>query len=246
MRWTTLPVLVAMVIGSTAAAEAQPARPAAPRDVRDIFIALPLPQAGPNRPVLARVGTRLSTPARRRAALDSAVASENGVLDRRNGYLEMNLARPSGTNDMGLVLTYFTQANGSRLVVLKVESYDDGAVENYAWTLAGSTFTPRDLWSLMPPLTYADFWERPTPPRELVGRTLLQTGALRFSWPQQGTVATVYIENPFYGEGDDPRAHFFDQRSFQAMELAWDRQRGRFTKGQKFAYSPDEEEHHHH
>jgi len=253
MRRKALAMVLLLCSIGPAGARAQ-AAPAAPRDVREVFLALPVPAVSPGRPLLSRVAPLLATRALRQAAWERGLSAGPGraFVDTRNGYLELCVLRPSTTTDCvsSVVLTYFVRGNGERLVVMQVGAPSAMRTEDHFWTLAGSRFTPVDGARLLPALTYADFWGDHPLPRGMSPGFLRELGALTISWPRQGTTAWAYVQPLDEGVTDQARAErlieLYEQRRVSTLALVWDRRRGVFTKGRAMPYDPNGEEEHDH
>jgi hypothetical protein len=200
----------------------------------------------------------LATYARRQAVLNAALAGgEPNVLDTRNGYLRLRLAQENAEADtLDLVVTFFNQEGGRRLVVMQAVHADprDGqpASTDYFWRLEGGRFTPVDRLDVLPAVTYRDFWgDHPLP--DGIGEGFFHDlDATHVEWPRQGTTARYHVFTPGFlvehGEGvmGEARLELFESRRFGAMELLWDRRRGVFTKGAKTPYEPEGDAHDHH
>ncbi len=236
-----------------AGAQARGAPGAAPRDIREVFLALPVPAAAPGRPLLSRVAPLLATRELRAAMLARGLAAGPGkaFVDARNGYLELCVAGPDAADCVSrMLLTYFVRSNGERLVVMQVEAPSAMRTEDHFWTLAGSRFTPVDGARLLPNLTYADFWGDHPLPRGESPSFLRETRALTISWPREGTTAWAYVQPLDEGMTDQARAErlieLYEQRRVSTLALVWDRRRGVFTKGEAMRYDPNGEEEHDH
>lgn len=254
MRRSALAIL--LLLCGFGSAEAQAPRPAAapganPRDIRETFLALPVPAAAPGRPILSRIAAPLATRALRERALERALAhrSSFATLDTRNGYLAMCVPAANEVDCLGtLTVTYFNRADGSRLVVMQVSDPHGMRAEDYFWRLAGGRFTPVEGRTLLPDLTWADYWGDQPLPRGLGPRFIREMGAVRITWPREGTVAVAVVEP--LGDIPGPRAEelaeVYETRRFVSIDLAWDRQRGVFVKARRYPYEPGEEDHDHH
>jgi hypothetical protein len=252
MTRTALAMVLLLCGIGPAGARAQ-AAPAAPRDVREVFLALPVPAAAPGRPLLSRVAPLLATRQLRQAAWDRAVADGPGrsFLDTRNGYLTLCVMRAPGADCVtNLVMTYFVKANGERLVVVQVDDPMKMRAEDHFWTLAGGRFTPVDGARFLPALAYANFWGDHPLPRGMSPGFLRELGALTIEWPREGTTAWAYVQPLDEGMEDGPRAErlreLYEQRRVSTLALVWDRRRGVFTKGRAMPYDPNGEEEHDH
>lgn len=253
-RSAPLVLLLSCGIGAAHAAAQGPSTVpgAAAGDIREVFLALPVPPAGPSRPVLALVRARVATRALRESALQQALASryEFSQIHPRDGYLDLCVPAPREADCLGrIVLTYFNQANGDRLVVMQVESAELYRTEDYFWRLAGGTFTPLQGPPLLPDLTWTDFWGSRPRPSGLSPRFFRDSGALRIRWPRQGTtaLAVLYPLRDASDRRSEELDRLYEQRRFTAVELVWDRRRGVFTKGRSLIDDPElEEEHDHH
>jgi hypothetical protein len=247
-------VLLLCGIGPVGASAQAATTGAAPRDVREVFLALPVPAAAAGRPLLSRVAPLLTTRQLRAAAWERGLAAGPGraFLDTRNGYLELCVLRPPATTDCvsSIVLTYFVRADGQRLVVMQVDDPSGMRTEDHFWTLAGSRFTPADGARLLPDLTYADFWGDQPLPRGMSPGFLRELGALTISWPREGTTAWAYVQPLDEGGTDQARAErlieLYERRRVSTLALVWDRRRGVFTKGRAMPYDPNGEEDHDH
>jgi len=259
MRWKRLLMATALAAGAAGPAVAQPARTEAqvradPRDIREVFLAVPLPVVDWADDYFP-LDSALATYARRRAVLDQALArGEPNVLDARNGYLRLRLAAdPLACDSLELVMTYFNREDGRRLVVMQTLSYPGGGQrsDDHFWTLApGGRFTPVHWTEVVPEITFRDFWgDRPLP--ENRSPTFFrEMEATHVEWPRQGTTARLQLFTPWLVPGEDEEGYdalveLFESRRFGEMELVWDRRRGVFTKGRKTPYEPEEEHHHH-
>jgi hypothetical protein len=253
MRRTAM-AMVLLLCGIATGAHAQRA-PAgtAPRDIREVFLALPVPAAAPGRPLLSRAAPLLATRALRQAALARALAEKpsRAFLDTRNGYLTLCVMRAPGADCVtNLVMTYFVRANGERLVVVQVDDPMGMRAEDHFWTLAGGRFTPVDGARFLPDLTYADFWGDQPLPRGMSPRFLRELRALTIEWPREGTTAWAYVQPLDDDKMDKARAdrliQLYERRRVSTLALVWDRRRGVFTKGRAVAYDPNAEEEHDH
>ena len=237
--------ILSMLMIAAAAPDA-PAQAAAPRDVRGIFLALPFPEPREGGRVLQAFDGRLSTRTGREAALRGPVD-----VDTRNGYMAVSLPGANGAPmPAEAVLTYFSRADGKRLVVLQLRDWSTESewprTEDHAWILSGATFTRVALDDLLPNLEYRDFWDG-TRPADLEKDFFMKMDAVYVEWPRQGTTAWFNIVEPpvEHGETPDPElAEVFRHRARTAVGLVWDRERGRFDKGEYQAYAPDEHDHH--
>lgn len=254
MRGHVIAVLF-LLCGVAGRAYAQTPRPPAapganPRDISEVFLALPVPAGSARGPVLASFGDRLATRALREQVLERARGPEGfSTLDPRNGYLDMCVQAPDYRACRGrLTLTYFNQRNGDRLVVMQAMDEHTLRTEDYFWRLSGGRFTPVDGRTLLPDLVWADFWGDQRLPGGLSPRFFRELGAMRLSWPQEGTDVHAVLD-PLYSPEPDPRIdqfnELFNRRRFSSVQLLWDRQRGVFTRGRGVPYDPEEEEHHH-
>ena len=257
MRRTAMAISAVLLLwGGSAGAQARAAPAgAAPRDVREVFLALPVPPAAPSRPLLSRVAPLLATRELREAAWERALAEEpsRAFLDTRNGYLTLCVLRVPGADCVtNLVMTYFVRANGERLVVVQVDDPMRMRTEDHFWTLAGGRFTPADPARFLPDLTYADFWGDQPLPRGMTPRFFREMGALTVAWPREGTTAWAYVQPLTEGMAeDDARVErlieLYERRRVSTLALVWDRRRGVFTKGRAMPYDPNgEEDHDHH
>lgn len=246
MRLKTLiiPFLVVATGAQDAGAQAD-----APRDVREIFLALPFPERPQGGRVLQAFDGRLATRAAREEALRGPVN-----VDTRNGYLSVSLPGVNGrTMPVEAVLTYFNRADGRRLVVLQLQDWSTGAeewplTEDHAWLLSGATFTRTDIDELLPNLEYGDFWDD-VRPASLEKDFFMKMDAVAIQWPREGTTAVLHIFPPAMEQGRplDPKlAKIFSERARTAVELVWDRQQGRFQKGEYQDFAADDEHDHHH
>jgi hypothetical protein len=227
---------------------------AGPRDVREVFLALPLPAARAGADPLAYLRGRLGTFERRRAELERLLRDEpeENVVDSRNGYLKLYFPREDRPG-VDLTLTYFNQGNGDRLVVLQVQDLAAPLASmrrDYFWALSGGRFTPREAREVLPPVTYADFWGNHPLPRGVGPRFFLDLGAYHIEWPREGTTARFHVFTPTLPEElPEERAEelyaLFTRRRFTAVDLVWDRRTGRFGKGAKTRYEGEEDEHDH-
>ncbi|HEX8693081.1 MAG TPA: hypothetical protein VF746_11715 [Longimicrobium sp.] len=243
-----LPLLGATAAGAAGQAPRTRAEiVAGPRDVREVFLALPLPAPRPGADPLAGVRARLGTFEQRNAEVERALRGPSeAVVDTRNGYLRLFF--PSDVDEaygVDLVLTYFVQGNGDRLVVLHAEDFDESAGStrgDWFWTLSGGRFTPRQARDVLPAVTYADFWGDHPLPRGIGPRFFLDLGAYSIEWPREGTTATFHVFTSALPEDrEEELRELFTARKFTEMELVWDRRSGRFTKGAKVPYSGEEE-----
>jgi hypothetical protein len=258
MRCRRLLMAMVLAMGAAAPAAAQAPRTeaevrAGPRDIREIFLAVPLPESGWVDESFPLQKT-LATYARRRAVLDAALARGGpNVLDPRNGYLKLRIRTEYSESDsLDLVMTYFVQDGGRRLVVMQTAGDDPRNGQpmstDYFWQLDGGRFTPAS--EVLPDITYEDFWgDHPVP--DLGESFFYDWHALHVEWPRQGTTARVRIFTPgFLAEGEDEYdpglVELFERRRFSEMELLWDRRRGVFSKGAKTPYEPEGDEHDHH
>lgn len=235
-----------LVAGMARGADAQAA---APRDVREIFLALPFPRQAEGGRVLQAFGGRLSTRAGREEALRGPVE-----VDTRNGYLALSLPGINGAEmPVEAVLTYFNRADGKRLVVLQLRDWSTSAgewplTEDHAWLLSGAAFTHADMDKLLPNLEYGDFWDDERP-ADLERDFFMKMYAFHIEWPREGTTAWLHLYPPATEAGDplDPElTEVFNSRARTAVQLLWDRERGRFTKGEFVDFRAEDEHDHHH
>lgn len=250
MGWKGLPAVLALAAAVAAAIPAA-AQGAGPRDIREVFLAVPVPESGWVDEVFL-LDRRLATRAGRVAALESALAAgAPNVLDARNGYLRLRL--PSDYQDdvppadsVELVMTYFTQPGGRRLVVMQVGQMDERNGEtrsdDYFWTLEGGRFTPRPTFEVLPEFTYRDFWGDAPVPEDFGEHFFYDWDALHVEWPRQGTTARLRLFTPAFASDLDPDwvariTELFESRRFGGMALHWDRARGVFTRGERTPYT---------
>lgn len=250
MRGHEIAVLLLLFGIGAGRADAQASRPvpgSRAGDIREVYLALPVPDRAARGPVLAEFGDRLATRAQREHELEMALSVGSSRLDPRNGYLGLCLHAPERTACAGeVILTYFTQRNGDRLVVMQARDSEANHAEDYFWRLSGGRYTAVDARTVLPDLTWADFWGNQRLPAGLSPRFFREIGGLRLSWPQEGTDVYAALSYP-YGLSD-PRAErlleLYPSRRFESIQLLWDRQRGLFTKGR--GVPPDVEEEHDH
>jgi hypothetical protein len=244
-----LKTLILPILFVTLGAQDAAAQSAAPRDVREVFLALPFPAAREGGRVLQAFNGRLATRAAREEALRGPVE-----VDTRNGYLALTLPGVNGAPmPVEAVLTYFNRADGRRLVVLQLRDWSTDIeeiplTEDHAWLLSGATFTRTDIDDLLPNLEYNDFWDD-VRPAALEKDFFMKMDAVFIEWPREGTTATLHIFQPSMEQGRplDPKlAKIFSERARTAVELVWDRQQGRFQRGEFVEYSPEDEHDHHH
>ena len=238
-------VLMLLLAGSVGSAAGQP-----PRDIAAVFLALPLPEARADRPVLAWLASRLDTRAERRALLDRATWTsdyenfQESFVDARNGYLAFYF--PQEGEDytrQRVVLTYFVRSDGERLVVMQLQADESDVgwpgTEDYFWTLSpDGLFTPVNGWSYLPVIRYEDFWQDEPLPDGVARDFFLRLHSYLFVWPQEGTTAALEITSPPQrtDRASIRLVDFFERRRNNGIDLVWDRQRGRFTRGQLHPY----------
>lgn len=242
------PLILSMLVAAAGAQDAA-AQAAAPRDVREVFLALPFPGPREGGRVLQAFNGRLSTRAGREEALRGPVD-----VDTRNGYLALSLPGVNGAPmPVEAVLTYFNRADGRRLVVLQLRDWStDGEEwplsEDHAWLLSGATFTRTEIDDVLPHLEYGDFWDDARP-ADLEKNFFIKMDAVYIEWPREGTTAWLHLHEPpleMSQAGDRQLSEIFRRRARTAVQLVWDRQRGRFDKGEFIEYSADDEHDHHH
>lgn len=240
-------------MGSRAPAQSSRAAaemPGTPRDVREIFLTLPYP-AHPEADSLAEsYAEYLDTSEKRRRLLEHPFVKPGeyeNALDLANGYLRLNLNDNWGQY---ATVTYFTRADGDRLVVLQLGLENhveyDPHTEDYFYSLAADgRYREVPAASVLPPITFEDFWGPEPPPAADVRRMFADAHLYNIEWPRRGTVALVRSYPPFNtGErvaaGERKARTAYGARRYETLELVWDRQRGLFEKGRKTAHTgPD-------
>lgn len=253
MRGHVIAVLLLLFGIGAGRADAQTARPAPGSragDIREVFLSLPVPAAAQRGPVLARFGDRIATRAQRERELERALGERISFsrLDPRNGYLEVCLHRADRAACEGFVtLTYFTRRNGDRLVAMQARDEHTMRTENYFWRLSSGRFSPVDPGTVLPDLTWTDYWGDLPRPAHLNPRFFREIGGVHLELPQEGTevLAVLAPLGDLPGPRGQEMARLWDQRRFTSVRLLWDRQRGVFTKGRGVPYDPEEEEHDH-
>lgn len=226
---------------------ARPARQAAPGDVREIFLTLPYPAHPEPDSVGEYYAEFMDTPEKRRRLLEHPFAKPGeyeNTLDPANGYLRVNLNDNWGQY---ATVTYFTRADGSRLVVLQLGLENhvefDPHTEDYFYTLTpDGRYTEVAASDVLPPITFEDFWgDGPLPPAG-VRQMFSEDHLYNIEWPRRGTTAVVRSYPPFNTggrpSGQERKAReTYGRRRYATMELVWDRGRGVFSKGAKAALS---------
>lgn len=228
-------------------ARAVGATQAPPRDVREIFLTLPFPAHPSPDSVAEYYAEFIDTLEKRRRLLEQPYTKPGeyeNTLDLANGYLRLNLNDNWGQY---ATVTYFTRADGTRLVVLQLGLENqveyDPHTEDYFYTLtADGRYAEVAASDVLPPITFEDFWgERPLPPAS-VRQMFAEEHLYNIEWPRRGTTAVVRSYPPFNTSGkvsgEERKAkEAYGRRSYATMELVWDKQRGLFTKGAKAALS---------
>ena len=162
------------------------------------------------------------------------------TVDTANGYMRLNLSDNWGQY---VVLTSFARADGTRLVVLQTVNENhverDAHTEDYFYTLApGGRYTEVEPASVLPPITFEDFWGEQAPPPAGVRRLFDEEHLYNIEWPRSGTTALVRSYPPYntggkLGAAEGRAKETYGRRRFATMELVWDAARGAFTKGRK-------------
>ena len=252
MRWKRLLMATALA-GAAGSAAAQAPRTeaqvrAGPRDIREIFLAVPFPEADYVDDAIPLEST-LATYARSEAVLQAALArGEPNVLDLRNGYLRLRLPSEIEGDSLDLVMTYFNQDGRRRLVVMQAGDMDPRNGEptgiDYFWRLAGGRFTPVHWTDVLPRFGYRDFWGDHPFPGDAGEESVWDWHPTYIEWPRQGTTARLRVFTPgFLLDDEDTELEqsllqVFESRRFTAMDLVWDRRRGVFTRGALTPYTP--------
>ena len=241
-------LLVTCLCLNSAPASSQTLRPesemrASPRDIREIFLTLPFP-AKPEKDSLAEYYAGfIDTYEKRLKILQKPFthyADYPNVFDLSHAYLRLNLWDERGQY---IFLTHFTKSNNERVVVLQLVSEygveKDPHTEDYFYTLAadgGYTQEPDERY--LPPITFEDFWGNQTLPSFVARSKFSYFHLYNIVWPQNGTVATVRSYSPYHtsepitAEQRKIKA-IYDRRSYLEMKLIWDKESGRFVKGEK-------------
>jgi hypothetical protein len=226
MHWKRLMLATALVLGAAEGAAAQAWANTAPRDVRDIFLALPVDDVDDRPQLRESLGDRLSTRARRVEAL-----RQGAEIDPVNYWLRLSLPAPEdGAAPVEVIMSSYLRPTGRYLVVLQVNDQPVAGVRsvNYAWELAGSTFRRTDIREYLPDLEYADFWEGPRP-AGVEKDFFLDLGAFHLQLPRYGDRGEFHLLPAPAAPG---AAELFARRARSGVELLWDRRRGTFVKGE--------------
>jgi hypothetical protein len=231
----------------TAAGRSQAGTRAAQPDIRDVFLSLPFSKHDLEEFQVARA---LSDPGQRKALLEKTdFTSGDNVLDVPNGYLRMDIPirlEGDGEGDPRLrriVVTYFSKANGDRLVVVQLGNlyeYPDPILVDSYYLLAKGTYMRQEDSQHLPPITFfGDFWGNQPLPDKLVRtyqESLGDSAFYNIEWPRKGIVATAHSYVP-YCDTDTKEQNRVDRiigrRQFEALQLIWDKDKGVFVKGAK-------------
>ncbi|HEX2076363.1 MAG TPA: hypothetical protein VHG08_01605 [Longimicrobium sp.] len=242
MHWKRLMLAAALVAGAAEGAAAQAWANTAPRDVRDIFLALPVDDVDDRPQLRESVGDRLSTRAGRVEAL-----REGAEIDPVNYWIRTSLPALDGdASPVEVILSSYRRPTGRYLVVLQVNDRTAAGPRsvNYAWEMEGSTFRRADIREYLPDLEYADFWEGPRP-RGVEKDFFLELGAFHLQLPRYGERAAFHlVPAPAAPE----LAALFQRPARSGVELLWDRRRGVFVRGDYLGSVASGERggHHHH
>ncbi|HEU0299583.1 MAG TPA: hypothetical protein VFR37_09020 [Longimicrobium sp.] len=226
MHWKRLMLATALVLGTAEGAAAQAWANTAPRDVRDIFLALPIDDVDDRPQLCESIGDRLSTRARRVEAL-----REGAEIDPVNYWLRVPLpALDGGATPVEVIMASYGRPTGRYLVVLQVNDRTAAGPRsvNYAWEMEGSTFRRTDIRRYLPELAYADFWDGPRP-AGVDEDFFLDLGAFHLQLPRYGDVAAFHLAP---APGAPQLAELYARRARSGVELLWDRRRGVFTRGE--------------
>lgn len=225
MHLKRLMLATALVLGAAEGAAAQAWANHAPRNVRDLFLALPVDDVDDAPQLRASIGDRLSTAARRAEALGRA------EIDPVNYWLRISLPAPEGAAaPVEVVMASYARPTGRYLVVLQVNDRAAAGPRtvHYAWELEGGTFRRTDIRRYLPALSYADFWDGPRPDG-VAEDFFLDAGAFRLDLPRYGDTATLHLV-PATASGE--AARLFERRARSGVALLWNRRRGTFTRGE--------------
>jgi hypothetical protein len=246
-----LAILIAAIFASlpipTAAGRSQvPTRGAQP-DIREIFLSLPFAKDDLEE---FQVAQALSDPGQRKALLEKTdFSAGDNVLDPPNGYLRIDIPiRLEGDGEgeprlRRIVVTYFSKANGDRLVVVQLGNlyeYPDPIFVDSYYLLAKGTYMRQEDSQHLPPITFfGDFWGNQPLPDKLVRTYQESLGDAAFyniEWPRKGIVATAHSYVP-YCDTDTKEQNRVDRiigrRQFEKLDLVWDKDKGVFVKGAK-------------
>jgi hypothetical protein len=246
-----LAILIAAVVAClpipAAAGSTRTRTGAAQPDIRDIFLSLPFAKDDLEE---FQVAQALSDPGQRKALLEKTdfTAGDN-VLDVPNGYLRIDIPirlEGDGEGDPRLrriVVTYFSKANGDRLVVVQLGNfyeYPDPVLVDSYYLLAKGTYTRQEDSQSLPPISFfGDFWGNQPLPDKLVRdyqKSLGDSAFYNIEWPRKGIVATAHSYVP-YCDTDTKEQNRVDRilgrRQFEALQLVWDKNNGVFVKGAK-------------
>ncbi len=240
MHWKRLMLATALVLGAAEGAAAQAWANTAPRDVRDIFLALPVDDVDDSPQLRESLGERLSTRARRVEAL-----REGAEIDPVNYWMRLSLPGLEGdAAPVEVIMSSYRRPTGRYLVVLQVNDQPAAGARsvNYAWELEGSTFRRADIREYLPDLEYADFWEGPRP-AGVEKDFFLDLGAFHLQLPRYGERGEFHL---LPAPAAPELAGLFAQRTRAGVELLWDRRRGVFTKGEYLGPVASSGHHGHH
>lgn len=216
-----------------------------PKDIREIFLTLPAPDN-----VDDLFGDLIRDTASRKGLLDRADFSNgNSILDIPNGYLKIAvLKRGSGSaadRRGAIVVTSFSKRNRDRLVVLQFSNftdYPDTVVDDHFYSLSAAGYKHEEAGSVLPRLSFlGDFWGEQPQPDKAAKDFVASSGDAAFytiEWPRNGTVARAVSRIPYSDTDSKEMARTqraLAKRQYQSIELAWDRDRGAFTKGARLA-----------
>jgi hypothetical protein len=226
MHWKRLMLATALVLGAAEGAAAQAWANPTPREVRDIFLALPVDDVDDRPQLRESLGDRLSTRARRVEAL-----GQGAEIDPVNYWLRMSLpALQDGAAPVEVIMASYRRPTGPYLVVLQVNDRTAGGPRsvNYAWELQGSTFRRTDIREYLPDLNYDDFWEGPRP-AGVEKDFFLDLGAFHLQLPRYGERGEFHLVP---APASPATAELFARSARPGVELLWDRRRGVFVRGE--------------
>jgi hypothetical protein len=240
MHWKRLMLAMALVAGAAEGAAAQAWANATPRDVRDIFLALPVDDVDDRPHIRESLGDRLSTRAGRVEAL-----RQGAEIDPVNYWLRVPLpALEGGAAPVEVIMASLRRPTGRYLVVMQVNDRTAAGPRsvNYAWEMEGSTFRRTDIREYLPELEYADFWQGPRP-AGVAKDFFLDLGAFHLQLPRYGERAEFHLTAAPAAPGV---AELFGRQTRAGVELLWDRRRGTFVKGEYLGPVASGEGHGHH
>jgi hypothetical protein len=215
---------------------------ASPRDIRDIFLSVPLPAND----LEIFQGVFADAAHRKELLQKTDFTSGKSVLDIAGGYLriEASVKNDAGSDSqISIVLTYFTKGNSDRLVVLQLgdlSDYPDPVLIDTFYLLAAGQYTEEPASNYLPPITFfGDFWgNQPLPDEHVREYVKLQKDASFYmiEWPRKGTVAKATGCIP-YSDTDSKEMEMIQgslaKRQYKDLELIWDKNKGAFSKGAK-------------